>query len=78
MSGQTPSALGILGLSSTIAECNCVVVDPTYQHVFDDLIKSFDNIGYGSDSLRYCPCCGHKVAGWVVKAALSVNLEMIE
>lgn len=42
-------------------DCNCVEVDPTYQHVFDDLIKSFDNIGYGTYDIQYCPCCGHNV-----------------
>ena len=42
-------------------DCNCVEIDPVYQSALDALIKAFDNIGYGIDDIRYCPCCGHNM-----------------
>lgn len=42
-------------------DCKCVEVDPVYQSVFDELIKAFNNIGYGTFDIQYCPCCGHNV-----------------
>ncbi len=42
-------------------DCKCVEVDPVYQSVFDELIKAFNNIGYETFDIQYCPCCGHNV-----------------